>query len=64
MDELVGAGYALDNLWDLTPRQLMAWSEVASKRKKREAAYALTLHTLAARGDKRALDQTMKDLQR
>ena len=61
---MIGAGYDEAVLWNCTPLQLMARIQFASKRKKRDAAMALSLGAMAARGDPRKVKDQLKKLEK
>lgn len=46
----------------MTPRQISAFLFLAAKRRKGEAAEALAIHTMASRGEARALKSLQKEL--
>lgn len=48
-------------MWAYTPRQMSAFLVLANKRRMRQAAEALGLHTMAARGEPGAIKKQLKD---
>lgn len=48
-------------VWKYTPKQMHAFLFLAGKRRQREDRAMLALHTLAARGDPKALRKQLKD---
>ena len=55
-------GLPLATLWRMTPRQLDGWLHFAGRHKKREAADALQVAAMGARGDPRALKKQIRQL--
>jgi hypothetical protein len=51
-------------LWRSTPRQLQGWLALAARREKQEAAERLNLDFLAARGDPKDVNKTLRDLEK
>ncbi len=47
---------------DYTPRQLAAFIVIGEHRRRREMREQLQINTLAARGEPKALKETMKEL--
>jgi hypothetical protein len=47
---------------DYSPKQLAAFLTIAAARRRRELAEQLNIQALAARGDDKAMKQTLKEL--
>lgn len=48
-------------MWAYTPRQIIGFVSLASSRKKVEMAETLSLHTMAARGEEKAVKKLLRD---
>jgi hypothetical protein len=48
-------------VWGYSPRQTQGWLYFARRRKKREAAQALSIAAMGARGDAREVSRTIKE---
>lgn len=57
-------GHDPQAVWRYTPRQISGFVGFAARRLKREAAQALSLQSMAARGDPKALRKQIKDLEK
>lgn len=57
---MIALGHPPREVWDYTPRQAWAFLFLARERRKSEMAEALGLHTLAARGDEKAVREAIK----
>jgi hypothetical protein len=62
-DALVGLNYRPGDVWKMTPRQISVALAAGEKRRRRHAAEALALNTLAARGEACEVEKQMKLLQ-
>jgi hypothetical protein len=61
---LIANGHRAADVWDYTPKQLIAFMFLANKRRQRDRAEDLTIHAMAARGEPRAVKKMTKDLQK
>lgn len=59
---MIGAGYGRAEVFAMTPREIVASVQLASRRQMREAADRLVLGALAAQGDKKGIEQALADL--
>ncbi|OYU72853.1 MAG: hypothetical protein CFE32_22570, partial [Alphaproteobacteria bacterium PA3] len=62
--ELIAAGHASIEVWDYTPRRIASFLKLAHRRLGREAAQALSISALAARGDANEIRRQHKELTR
>ena len=62
VEELIHSGHARADVWKMTPRQMAAWSQLATRRKFGEHAQLLTLMR-AARSDDKHFQTFLRKLQ-
>jgi hypothetical protein len=56
-------GHAPADVWGYTPRQIAGFQQLAGVRKRREAAEALAVNTMAARGQPSEVKRRLKEWQ-
>ena len=61
---MIVAGHDPEGVWTYTPRRVAAFLKLAHRRLGREAAQALSIGALAARGDAREIRRQYKELTR
>ena len=54
-------GHRPADVWEYTPRRLVAFLFIADRRRRMEKAEALQIETLGARGDKDAIKRRMEE---
>ena len=62
VEELIHSGHACADVWQMTPRQMAAWMQLAMRRKFGEQLQLLTLMR-AARGDDKHFQALVRKLQ-
>lgn len=59
---LISCGHSSESVMNYTPKQVQTFLYFANLRKKQEAAEALSLSTLASRGDPKQIKKVHQDL--
>ena len=59
---MANGSYALHDLLQMTPRQLVAFLRLAERRTKHELANLLSLHLMASRGKPEAVVKAIREL--
>lgn len=58
---MINAGHPVKAVWSYTPKQIDAYLFLAERRKKKEAAMALSIAASGARGDPRTVSKRVKE---
>lgn len=60
VEQLISMGHPAQEAWEYTPRQLEAWSQLASRRKLREAGEFIANVAMGSRGEEKLVNKTIK----
>ena len=61
---LVEAGHGAADLWAASPRQILAMQDISGRLRRRRMAEDLSIGTMAARGEAKALKKMFSDLEK
>ncbi|TIL83950.1 MAG: hypothetical protein E5Y73_35460 [Mesorhizobium sp.] len=61
---MIADGHQAADVWRYTPRQVIGFLGFASKRRRQDAAAALSIGAMAARGDPKELKKQIEKLER
>lgn len=64
IETLIAWGHSPRDVWGYTLRQMSAYIELGTMRRRQEYAHLLSINTLAARGEQKALTDAHKELTR